>query len=203
MLRIVFHVLHKIWSLADIALSKFYVWYTLKFNNVECEDLQSNGRPFIRKHRKGTLQIGRSLKLNNGKRYNVIGFVQPCVLCVGEGATLKIGNNVGLSQASIICHYSIEIGDNVKIGGGGKIYDTDFHSIIPEDRLDHKKDMQNKKKAAVKIGNNVLIGAGAIILKGVEIGENSVIGAGSVVTKNVPSNQIWGGNPAKFIKNIQ
>lgn len=52
------------------------------------------------------------------------------------------------------------------------------------------------------ICDNVFIGAKCIILKGVTIGENSVIGAGSVVTKNVPANQIWAGNPAKFIKNV-
>ncbi|WP_103192495.1 acyltransferase [Formosa algae] len=46
------------------------------------------------------------------------------------------------------------------------------------------------------------MGASSIILKGVTIGENSIIGAGSVVTKSVPCNEIWGGNPAKFIRKI-
>ena len=54
----------------------------------------------------------------------------------------------------------------------------------------------------VIIENSVFIGAQSIILKGVTIGKNSIIGAGSVVTKNVPANQIWAGNPARFIKNI-
>lgn len=201
-IRNVFELVHKMWSIFDCCASRIYVWYTLITNNISCPDLVSNGRPFIRKHSKGVLTIGQSLRLNNGKRFNVIGFTQPCVLLVAEDATLKIGDNVGLSQASIICHYKIEIGDNVKIGGGGKIYDTDFHSLSPEDRLDPQRDMQNKKKAAVKIGNNVLIGAGAIVLKGVEIGDNSVVGAGSVVTKNIPANQIWAGNPAKFIRSL-
>lgn len=86
------------------------------------------------------------------------------------------------------------------MGGGSKIYDTDFHSLDANDRLSFKKDMQNKKSAKVTIGNNVLIGAGSIILKGVTIGDNSIIGAGSVVTKTIPANEIWGGNPAHFIK---
>ena len=52
------------------------------------------------------------------------------------------------------------------------------------------------------IKDNAFIGAHSIILKGVTIGENSIIGAGSVVTKSVPDNQIWAGNPARFIRNI-
>ena len=52
------------------------------------------------------------------------------------------------------------------------------------------------------IENNVFIGANSMILKGVKIGDRSIIGAGSVVTKNVPSDQIWAGNPAKFIREI-
>ena len=56
--------------------------------------------------------------------------------------------------------------------------------------------------STVKIKNNVFIGAKYIILKGVTIGENSVVGAGSVVTKSIPANQIWAGNPAKFIRNL-
>ena len=52
------------------------------------------------------------------------------------------------------------------------------------------------------IENNVFIGANRIILKGVSIGDLSIIGAGSVVTKNDLSDQIWAGNPAKFIRAI-
>lgn len=52
------------------------------------------------------------------------------------------------------------------------------------------------------IEDNVFIGARCIILKGVTIGENSIVGAGSVVTKSIPANEIWAGNPAKFIRKI-
>ena len=50
------------------------------------------------------------------------------------------------------------------------------------------------------IGNNVYIGAGAVIMNPVNIGDNVIIGAGSVVTKDIPSGCIVAGNPAKIIK---
>jgi len=84
------------------------------------------------------------------------------------------------------------------IGGNCKIWDSDFHSSDPAQRL--KAANENFKTAPIIIGNNVFIGSSSIILKGVEIGENSVIGAGSVVTKKIPANEIWAGNPAQFIK---
>jgi len=55
---------------------------------------------------------------------------------------------------------------------------------------------------SVKIRRNVWLEAGVTICPGVTIGENSVIGAGSVVTKDVPSNTVYAGVPAKFIKSI-
>ena len=65
-----------------------------------------------------------------------------------------------------------------------------------------KNDKLNTKSKNVHLKKNVFIGAHSIILKGVTIGENSIIGAGSVVSKNIPPNQVWGGNPIKFIKDL-
>ncbi len=50
--------------------------------------------------------------------------------------------------------------------------------------------------------DGVLIGGNATLLPGVRIGENSVVGAGSVVTKDIPANQVWVGNPAKYLKPV-
>ena len=63
-------------------------------------------------------------------------------------------------------------------------------------------DNETCKCAPIIIGDQVLIGANSIILKGVTIGEHSVIGAGSVVTRDIPANCIAGGNPCKIIKYI-
>ena len=69
----------------------------------------------------------------------------------------------------------------------------------------NRKDTSNDFKFSkpVKIGDNVWIGMNSCILPGVEIGNNSIIGSGSVVTKNIPENEIWVGNPAKFIRKLE
>ena len=54
--------------------------------------------------------------------------------------------------------------------------------------------------AEVRIKKNAFIGTGTIITKPVTIGERSIVGAGSVVTKNIPDDEVWAGNPAKFIR---
>ena len=61
-------------------------------------------------------------------------------------------------------------------------------------------DEQFMKSRPVVIGDNVFIGMDSIILKGVTVGNGAIIAAGSVVSKDIPENEIWGGNPARFIK---
>ncbi len=57
--------------------------------------------------------------------------------------------------------------------------------------------------ANTKVGNNVFVGAGSIILPGVTIGDNVIIGAGSVVTKDIPSDSVAVGNPAHVVKALE
>ena len=169
-------------------------------SNVHYSSFKTGGIPFVSVAIGGSFSIGENLSMNNGIGGNPIGCYNRCTFFVDKGANLIIGSNLGISQAAIICHLEIKIGDNVKIGGGARIYDTDFHAIDPELRLNPITDFANKRKIPVVIEDNVFIGAHSTILKGVTIGQNSIIGACSVVTKNVPSNQIWAGNPAKFIR---
>lgn len=176
--------------------------YTLFINNVTYGSIHSNGVPYFCVGLSGVCRIGKNFCMNNGLRFNPIGFPQPCTIYVGEGAKLTIGDNVGVSQASIICHKEIEIQNDVKIGGGVKVYDTDFHSLDYTKRRTSREDQKNKKMKKVTIEHDAFIGAGCMILKGVTIGACSIVGAGSVVTKSIPANQVWAGNPAKFIRNL-
>ena len=152
----------------------------------------------IRIKNEGVIDIGKNFIGNSGKRYNPIGGDINLSLIVHKNATLSIGNDVGISNSTIVCANRIDIHDNVFIGGSCKIWDTDFHSLDPIAR----KEGREIRTSPIKISKNVFIGGSSIILKGVAIGENSVIAAGSVLSKDVPSNQVWGGNPAKYIKNL-
>jgi acetyltransferase-like isoleucine patch superfamily enzyme len=111
-----------------------------------------------------------------------------------------LGNDVGVSNSVFYAWKSIILEDEVMIGGGCQIYDTDFHSILYEDRI--LKGDKKVKTAPVLIKKGAFIGASSIILKGVTIGERSVVAAGSVVTKSIPSDEVWGGNPARFIRKL-
>jgi acetyltransferase-like isoleucine patch superfamily enzyme len=149
--------------------------------------------------RRGKVTIGKNLHINSGNNYNIIGRQQRTTLWV-EG-NLIIGDNVGMSSTAIICNLDIFIGNDVNLGGNTVIYDSDFHAIDPLIRKS-VQDRSHAKKKPVVIKNNVFIGAHSTILKGVTIGENSIIGACSVVSKDIPSNEIWAGNPIVFVKKI-
>lgn len=150
----------------------------------------------------GAVTIGKNFKINNTISDNPIGRNYKCMFVVRKNGQLTIGNNVGMSGVSIVCQKKITIGNNVKLGGNICIYDTDFHALNSVYRKNNKEDGENTNTKAIIIDENVFIGAHSTILKGVCIGENSIIGACSVVTKDIPSNQVWAGNPAKFIKNM-
>lgn len=91
---------------------------------------------------------------------------------------------------------NIFIGDRVMFGPHVTVA-TANHPINPELRT--RAYQYNKD---VRIGNNVWIGAGAVIVPGVTIGDNSVIGAGSIVTKDIPANVVAVGNPCRVLREI-
>jgi acetyltransferase-like isoleucine patch superfamily enzyme len=147
----------------------------------------------------GRLVLGERFSANSGKKYNPIGGDTVLNLIVFRpSAVLIFGKNAGISNSTIVCWDRVEIGDNVVIGGGCRIWDTNFHSLDAQIRTSGND--QDIRTAPVKIGDNVFIGAGVIILKGVTIGENSIVAAGSVVNKDIPPNTIAAGNPCVVIK---
>lgn len=109
---------------------------------------------------------------------------------------LTIGDNSGIGERSVI-NGPIIIGKNVMIGPEVMVYSVN-HRI---DRVDIPMCKQgHTERKTILIGDDVWIGARAIILPGISIGDGAVIGAGAVVTKNVEAYAVVGGNPARVIK---
>ena len=132
-----------------------------------------------------TLLLGDNVNVISALRSNPLGCFQPSVLRTLEpGARLVLAKNSGLSGAVICAGLSVEIGEGTLIGSGAMILDNDFH--FPPSQ-DGGSGMRSNARP-VKIGRMVLVGARAIILKGVTIGDRAVIGAGAVVTRDVPAD---------------
>lgn len=178
-------------------------WFILRANSVEFErSLNINGPIRCDVKSSGRMSLSENVKINSGPFFNPIGRNQVSNFRVGHKANLVIGNGVGMSSVTIVCTKEILIGDNVHIGGNTVIYDTDFHSVSKEHRVNRKLDQMNTVAKPILIEDGAFIGAHCTILKGSKIGQNSVVGAGSVVAGTIPSNEIWAGNPARFIKSV-
>lgn len=150
--------------------------------------------------RAGGIKIGRDVTIYSKAAVNpTSGFSHTYLRAEGNG-TIVIGNHVGMSHTNITAVESVIIEDDVLLGSGVKIWDTDFHSL---DFYDRMQGDCNIKTAPIKIGRGAFVGACSIILKGVTIGEKAVVGAGSVVTKDIPANEIWAGNPVRFIRKLE
>lgn len=150
----------------------------------------------------GRLVIGTNFHCFNIPSSNSIGTIQPCVFNYAKpNSLIKIGNNVGITGSTINASVRVSIGNNVMIGSGCLITDTDSHPLKAEERNSTDWDSFTISKP-ITIGDNVFIGARSIVMKGVTIGDGAVVGAGSVVTKDVHANAIVAGNPAKIIKMI-
>lgn len=137
---------------------------------------------------------------------------------IGKGTTIwqyvvilpraVIGDNCNINAHCFI-ENDVVIGDNVTVKCGVYLWDgitiEDNVQIGPNVTFANDKYPRAKQKFELQrtlICRNASIGAGSVILGGITIGENAMIGAGSVVTRDVPSNQLWFGNPAKYFRNI-
>lgn len=123
-------------------------------------------------------------------------YVEP-PLHANWGINTHFGNNVYANfNLTLVDDCDIYVGDSVMFGPNVTVA-VAGHPIDPG--LRRKVAQFN---IPVRIGNNVWIGAGAVILPGVTIGDNSVIGAGSIVTKDIPANVVAVGNPCRVLREI-
>lgn len=170
-----------------------------KFHNVSMgRNFRVKGMLYIRNH--GEIEISDNVRINSAWWANPIGFGSKTLFQIFSGGSLIIGEGCAISNSAFTSANRICLEQNVMIGSGCKFYDTDFHPINPQKRIQGEN--QYAQSAPILVKKNAFIGAGSIVLKGVTIGENAVVGAGSVVTKCIPANEIWAGNPAKKIGDI-
>ena len=128
------------------------------------------------------------------------------------------GKNLGsgvrvMSGLTGVCFDRVKIGDNALImnncllmSRGGITIEENVMIAANVQIISNNHDLYDRQLLIckpVRICRNAWIGAGATILPGVTVGENAVVAAGAIVTKDVAPNTIVGGNPAKFIKNIE
>lgn len=163
------------------------------------ENFHTYGLLYIRNGIGGCIRMGRNVNITSCRQKNPTGSQIKTTLFTWKGAQIIIGNDVGISNTTMIATKSIVLEDRVCIGGGTRIYDTDHHSVIPEYRLNGNTHVCS---APVLLKEECFVGSDCIILKGVTIGRRSVVGAGSVVTKSIPDDEIWAGNPAHFVKKM-
>lgn len=179
-----------------------YFKIILIFNKVKFgKNLNLFGIPIIFRKYRSEINIGENCTIKSSFLSNLVGLSQRSIIVTRcENAKIEIGNNVGISGATIYARKKISIGDNTLIGGNVKILDNDFHPIEAEERNKDNKDKIASKD--IVIGKDCFIGCNTIILKGSHIGNGVVVGAGSVVCGVFPDNVVIAGNPAKIIKMV-
>ena len=108
---------------------------------------------------------------------------------------VRLGNNIMLNHGTMIfAGGGVSIGDDVVVGPGSLIL-TGNHK---GEKFYGSTDLQ-----PVSIGSNVWLGARAVVTPGTTIGDNVIVSAGSVVTGDVPDNTIFGGVPARKIRDLE
>lgn len=172
------------------------------------KNLLLKGMPVIFNKSGAEITIGESVTIKSSFLSNLVGLYSRTIIVTrAPGAYIHIGNNVGISGATIYARKGIEVGDNTAIGGNVKILDNDFHPIEVETRNKLMADSRGGDSDLVpareiRIGKNCFIGCNSIILKGTELGDGCVVGAGAVVAGKFEPNSVIVGNPARMIKKL-
>ena len=130
-----------------------------------------------------------------GDRITFRGVESRIHLVVSNGGHLRIGSGC-FFNAGVMVHATklIEFGEGCLIGDGCRIADSNFHNV---------HEGSQTRSSAIRLGDNVWLGAGAIVLPGVSIGSHSIVAAGSVVFEDMPAKQIWRGNPAVYHRDVR
>ena len=173
-----------------------FFWFEPLFRS-QCESVgerfQMEFLPYMSGH--GSIRIGARVRLSGKSNFIFCNRVyERPELVFGDDSFL--GHNCAIRVAQ-----KVTIGKNCLIAAGVKMQDYDGHPIDAGQRREGQPPPSDGVKPII-IGNDVWIGNGALILKGITIGDRAIVGAESVVTKNVPSDVVVAGNPARVVKHL-
>lgn len=154
--------------------------------------------------------VGLTMRVNTEPdRVARRALVNDLVCASDEGAVIMpgffcdYGDNIHFGERAFVnanCVFldcaEISIGDDFQCGPGVQLL-TPEH---PLDAIERKAGLESARP--IRIGNDVWLGGGAIVLAGVTIGDRAIIGAGAVVAKDVPADVVVAGNPARIIKTL-
>ena len=174
------------------------------------KNLQIRGAlPYIKipKLALGGICLGDNVILNSDAKNANTSTTMRLKFVLGYDGSINVGDYTQLNGLCIVSYKQIEIGECCEFGSNTMITDTDFHPVDSKMRrkqvMGEKYDFDYVKKEPIIIGNNVWIGWGCLILKGVTIGDNCIVAGNSVVLKgDYPPNSLIAGNPAKVVKTI-
>jgi len=142
---------------------------------------------------KGALEIGSDVQLGCRMASRLPIMLQPRT----PEARIVVGpRTVLVDGVEVFALRGVRIGADCLVGARTIILDSDFHDLAPDRRL------EVGISKPVVMEDNVWIGTGVMILKGITIGRDAVVGAGAVVTKDVPPGAIAAGNPARIIGSV-
>lgn len=165
------------------ASNLFFTYYNrLKLDLLgvkKCKHCIVHGAVRLSLGKNADISIGDNFCFLSGRTLNPLSRNLRGSICVNDNAQLIIGNHVSVSSVVLWSHLSITIGSHVDIGANTIIMDSDAHSLDYLKRRNIVDDLSNKNDSPIVIGDDVLIGANCIILKGVTIGCRSIVGAGA------------------------
>ncbi len=158
------------------------------------------GRCIIRRGLDSRIELGHHVQIiSSSWRSSTANCTRSKLRTFYSSASIIIGNHSGMTGGAIVARSkTIRIGDRCMLAPNVTIMDSDFHIAWPPER--RYDTWETDIDADVTLEDNVWVGMGTIILKGVTIGENSVIAAGSVVSRDIPANCLAGGVPARVLK---
>lgn len=164
--------------------------FKIRFN----QRIKNNGFVILQKNVKLIIEEGGELLFDKN-----VTIKENSIIYVKKNAKVIFGHDSSTGHhTEISANNYIEIGNDVIMGA--YIYITDSNHGYKDKNLPIRK--QNMEVGSVKIGSNIWLGRGVMVLKDAVVGDNSVIAAGSIVTKKFEDNKILGGIPAKVIKEI-